>query len=384
MTYFFKNGNRYNVSSDSSDISKELPAGNYVVKFNIMSGYYLEIGEEFTLPPKLYGNCVRYTDRILSTFRMRNKNTGVLLVGEKGSGKTLLMRNISIESGMPVFIINEPFVGDDFFSFLTSITQASIVLFDEFEKVYKEKQESILTLFDGTYQSNKLFIISSNDKWRLDDNMQNRPGRIYYMIEYSGVDEEFVREYCQDKLNNQEKTEDVVNVYKMFEAFNFDMLSSVVEELNRYDESPQELIKILNIRPEYGATCKYIPFIKLGEHNITSKMIDGFTGALNPYRHDVALSFNVCWNDKQDDNILDEIIGATDDDDLSKIKKLLDRQVIFLGSSNEDISEEDTEYSYVSVGATPEDILVHQGNTITYELDSDCILSLMSKSTSRR
>lgn len=213
MSYYFQTGNKISITPDSANITNHLECGNYVVKHDMMSGYYLEKTDGFTLPPKIYGDCLKNTDRILNTFESRGKNTGVLLVGEKGSGKTLLMRNISNNSNLPTIIVNSSFTGDEFYKFLSDITQPVIVLFDEFEKVYdSDDQEKILTLLDGTYQSNKLFIITSNDKWRLDSNMKNRPGRLYYMLEYEGLDENFIREYCQDNLKNLSSIEQVVEV----------------------------------------------------------------------------------------------------------------------------------------------------------------------------
>ena len=378
MAYFFKNNNRYSVSSDSSDISQILPPGNYVIKVDPMSGFYLEISEDFTLPSKIYGDCLTHTNRILNTFKKRNKNTGVLLVGEKGSGKTLLMRNIGIQSGLPVFIINEPFVGDNFFSFLTSIVQPSIVLFDEFEKVYGDKQHSVLTLLDGTYQSNKLFIFSSNNKWQLDSNMQNRPGRIYYMLEYSSISEDFIREYCEDNLINKKKLEGIVDVSRMFDNFNFDMLCSLVEEVNRYDESPYELTKILNVRPEYQEGSYYKPSIILGKNVITTKYLGRQNVGLNPYRHFCNLHFPICWNTNQSQETLDEIQDAIDENDLPVITKLLDHNKVFLGSMNNNIPDEDCEYDDVEVTGRPDDINKCDKNGLSYDLDHNCFITLQN------
>jgi len=62
------------------------------------------------------------------------------LVGEKGSGKTLLAKYISIaaakERGIPTIVINHPFHGDEFNLFMQSIQEPVIVLMDEFEKIH--------------------------------------------------------------------------------------------------------------------------------------------------------------------------------------------------------------------------------------------------------
>jgi hypothetical protein len=272
MAHFFQSGNTFHVApADALNITETLPAGNYVVKFSENQGFYLEQGKEFTLPSKVYGRTNSHTERVLNSFRDRDRNTGVLLVGEKGSGKTLLARKISRDSGLPVLIINSSFTGDNFNSFLSSITQPCMVFFDEFEKIYeKDKQEKILTLLDGTYQSRKLFVITSNDKYRIDTHMRNRPGRIFYLIEFAGLDEEFIREYCQDVLKPeyQSSTDKIVEVSSLFDEFNFDMLVAIVEEINRYGEEPKQLLTLLNAKPEYSGDITYTVDLYVGDIKI--------------------------------------------------------------------------------------------------------------------
>ena len=95
MSYFLRNGNTFRVSDKQAlDIHEQLPAGNYVVKADQFGNLYLEMIDAFEIPNKLYGNCLRHTDRILNTFMNRDGSTGVLLTGEKGSGKTLLAKNL--------------------------------------------------------------------------------------------------------------------------------------------------------------------------------------------------------------------------------------------------------------------------------------------------
>ena len=70
---------------------------------------------------------------------------------------------------------------------MQDIEQPCIILFDEFEKVYDDQdQEKALTLLDGVFPSRKLFIMTVNNKWRVNEHMRNRPGRIYYMLDFAG------------------------------------------------------------------------------------------------------------------------------------------------------------------------------------------------------
>eukprot|EP00985_Skeletonema_marinoi_P011179 scaffold5297_cov108-Skeletonema_marinoi.AAC.7 len=188
---------------------------------------------DYQINGKIYGDLVKKSDRILNTFLDQPKSTGTLLVGEKGSGKTLLAKYIFIaakERGIHTISIQEPV----------------IVLMDEFEKVYTtgadehgrwrgdaNYQAKLLTLLDGVYSSRKLFLLTSNSKNSMDSHMMNRPGRLYYMLEFNGLDASFVEEYCEDNLVQKEY-----------------IPAAMVEDMNRYKEGPAEVLKYLNVRPD--------------------------------------------------------------------------------------------------------------------------------------
>ena len=262
MTYFFKNGNTFKPSAEAAvDLHYSLPPGNYIVKQDPFENLYLEQIDNFEFKGKRYGDNIKNTERIFNTFMDRSASTGVMLAGEKGSGKSLLAKSLAIkafENGIPTIVINHPWTGDKFNAFLQSIEQPTIILFDEFEKVYdREDQESILTLLDGVFPSKKLFVLTCNDKYRIDAHMRNRPGRIYYMLDFKGLDPAFIAEYCEDNLNDKSQIDKICKISSLFGEFNFDMLKAMVEEMNRYGESPQEVMKILNTKPEFEDRMKY-------------------------------------------------------------------------------------------------------------------------------
>lgn len=250
------------IDTDAFGIHEKLPIGTYTINETPL-GYEIARIEDMSAPGKLYGDVDARAARILSTFEDRPNSTGVLMSGQKGSGKTMLTRRVSElarERDMITIVISAPMCGESFNQYLQSIDQPAVVVFDEFEKVYNlEQQPLLLTIFDGVYSSKKLFMLTCNDRYRIDSHMHNRPGRLYYAFEYEGLDVAFVREYCEDNLLDKSKIDGVATVSTVFSSFSFDMLKALVEEMNRYGETATEAMRMLNMKPsmDNDRSCRY-------------------------------------------------------------------------------------------------------------------------------
>lgn len=244
--------------TDNNPIIDHLPVGTYALKVHPDKGLYLSEIDNFTLPPKIYGNNTKYAHRILNSFIQREgKATSAMLTGLKGSGKSITAKEIAILGAklynLPTIVVNEPFTGTGFNDFIQQLPDA-IILFDEFEKVYNkpEDKQGLLTLLDGTFISHKLYVMTMNVKPYESSQFEffnNRPGRIYFNIQYASITDEIVVEYCEDHLQDKTKLPLIKKFVKGFNDFTLDILSVLVSEMNQTGETPEELSIILNMKP---------------------------------------------------------------------------------------------------------------------------------------
>lgn len=303
-TYYLKNGNVFKPTPKANlDIRDKLPVGTYNIGAS-PEGYFLSKIEDFTLPSKIYGDIEQQSSRIMTTFLHRPSSTGVLLAGEKGSGKTLLTKYLAVQAAkqnIPTIVVNNALCGESFNQFMQLIEQPCLVVFDEYEKTYSHyrDQEKLLTLLDGVYASKKLFLLTSNDRWRVERNMLNRPGRIFYVMNFYGLNLEFVKGYAEENLIDKSHVEKVCVVSAVFSAFNLDMLKALIQEMNRYSESPGKALKYLNIRPEFSDQATYSVTVtdpegqtvaSDGDDDEDGKIPKRWTG--NPVKEDITIKVN--------------------------------------------------------------------------------------------
>ena len=241
----------------------ELPAKVYTIKSNPMQGLYLEVYcDRFDInEEKLYGDAPKKIDKIIRTYNLSNRNTGVIMSGEKGLGKTLcskMLCNKMIDMYYPVILCDKPFGGVA--DFLHKIEQKCVVLFDEFEKHFNlrdrdgddndKPQEQFLSLFDGIDTGKKLFIVTCNNTYKLNDFFLNRPGRFHYHIEFKYPTSEEIKEYMEDNCVDTDEIESII-AFAKFCPLNFDSLRAIAFEIhNGY--TFREAILDLNIIMTYG------------------------------------------------------------------------------------------------------------------------------------
>lgn len=239
------------------EIFEKLPVGFYKIEYDFTKDKttLLKVKNP-ELPEKFYGDIKELTTRYLKTFKHKDGNLGVLLAGEKGTGKSLLAINIAVEVNLPVIIVDKNIPQINIPSFLSKIDQPCVIFLDEFDKVFYDSvekdsylQDSFLTLMDGVNSGKKLFLITCNNIKNIGDYFKNRPGRIHYYKEYRGLEDSVIDSIIENNLENKDYSEELKEELKKLGKVTMDILLSLIFEVNLYKESPKKTIGYLNIRP---------------------------------------------------------------------------------------------------------------------------------------
>jgi hypothetical protein len=150
---------------------------------------------------------------------------------------------------LPVIFITDPYSGPDFESFITSpVLNNCIIFIDEYEKIYRGNDENaLLALMDGVYTTHNIFLLTVNDSRSISDKLKNRLGRIRYHKQSSLIADSVIDDAINDLLVNKEHAESIKAVLEMIPTVSFDILTTLIKEVNMFNEPAINCVKHLNI-----------------------------------------------------------------------------------------------------------------------------------------
>jgi hypothetical protein len=272
---FIKNGKIITLSQGIPFTDRIAP-GNYMLRYDAMTGYYLEESPDtFTLPKRLFGKdgIDSDTTRWLNTFDRTTKNTGVLLCGIRGSGKTITAQYLCQKANRPVIHVVEKIpesLRESFLMFMSAEEfSGAIVMLDEFEKVFgrqsgrdiEQDDMSILPmlqLMEGMFSTHLMFVLTTNGD--VNQHFENRLGRIRYRKNYDTLPESIVSDVIDQTMNDGKDKDALKDVILRIGVVTYDMLYHIVDEINHSEDDIRDCICRLNIVPQdmyYSVTIKY-------------------------------------------------------------------------------------------------------------------------------
>lgn len=213
---------------------------------------------EMNLPNKVYQTKAdkMFIQRVLKNFNSADKNTtGVLLTGDKGTGKSVTAKVLAEEANLPIIVINPELEEKYLEGFFKEFDNPVCILFDEVDKNFDTKK--MLTFLDGMHKTaKKLVIMTANDEERLSNYIKNRCSRIRYYRHYNMKDDarEYAELICEDKAI--ENKEEVVNfIVDNFNYPSIDNISSFIDEViftKDWGLTLSEVMEFMNINVGEG------------------------------------------------------------------------------------------------------------------------------------
>ena len=192
-----------------------------------------------------------FIKRVLKSFNEGDRNTtGVLLTGDKGTGKSVTAKMLAKEANLPIIVINPELEERYLEGFFKEFDTPVCILFDEADKNFRTQK--MLTFLDGMHKTaKKLVIMTANNEDELSSFIKNRCSRIRYYRHYSMQEDakEYAELICEAK--NVENKEEVVDfIVKNIKYPSIDNISSFIDEViftKDWNISLQDVLEFMNI-----------------------------------------------------------------------------------------------------------------------------------------
>lgn len=241
--------------NSGSGIVTGMPARIYTPIETMTGVIWQPLMDQYTFPYKLYDLKPGFIDRVIKTFFHEDygRNMGVLLSGDKGTGKTVVAKQICnalLNNGVPVITVSRP--DEDLPGKIASLGQTVVVFIDEYDKVFGgDYMDVLLGFMDGAQSTEHsiLFLLTINSG-RISDYMLNRMGRIRYNLSFSRVEPKLVAAITKDSLVDQEMRHDLWNVFSTVISPTVDLLTEVIREANIHEQRPSEFVDVINLKPD--------------------------------------------------------------------------------------------------------------------------------------
>ena len=227
--------------------------GFYQINKTKEDDHFIELeGPIKKIPGNIYGKTGDRVLRYWKKFIKVDNTLSILLVGDKGSGKSLeadLLCNVAIEKGnMAVLAVTGFEVTEQTIQFLEHYDNI-VLYFDEFSKhVRFQTQDLLLSLLTNT-NKRYLVVMTENDINTISNYIRSRPGRAWYRKVFDKLELDIIEDYLTQFPNVTTKfKEELLDKYKSAMSFSFDHLKALVDEhLDYPEETIDEMLELLNI-----------------------------------------------------------------------------------------------------------------------------------------
>lgn len=216
----------------------------YNLKYDewMSKAFFTEDGE-LNMPAKLYNSEAdeKFMNRVINYYKSATgQTTGVLLNGTKGTGKTVMAKEIAIKSGLPIIVVSEGCPTSAINDLYKQITEETVLIFDEIDKKDNRwREDGLLRFLDGVQStSKKLVIMTSNDSDKMSQYLFDRCSRIRYIRHFKAEDNaKFLLGIFDDKdiITNHELLKNFMS--NNIALLSIDNILSFIQEVKLYEDS---------------------------------------------------------------------------------------------------------------------------------------------------
>ena len=254
---FLKVGDKVVFKPTTDGLDYELESGKvYTVDVDKWSDEItFKIAPDFSMPKKIYETTEdsRFINKVLNYYNKSEEGTtGVMLSGLKGSGKTITAKNIALQSGLPIILIDKGFRPSLLIKLFNRLTDVdACFMFDEIDKLGEDYDDDyLLKILDGANTSGKkLVLCTCNDPDDVSEYLKDRCSRIRYWREFDELSASMIQTILEDRLDDKKEVKALTDfIIENFAVISFDNIASFVDEVNKYPTTTyEELFKDMNL-----------------------------------------------------------------------------------------------------------------------------------------
>lgn len=254
---FLKVGEKVVFKPKTEGLDYELEGGKvYTVEIDRYSDEItFNVAPAISLPEKLYTTTDddKFVNKIVSRYNISKEGvTGVMLSGLKGSGKTIMMKRIALESGLPIILIDKSFYPRHLINLFNKLSATPVcILMDEVDKLGDDYSDDyLLKVLDGINSSGKkLMIFTCNDDEDISEYLKDRCSRIRYWKEYGETPASMIQAILEDKLDDKTEIKPLTDfIQENFACISFDNIASFADEVNACpNDTYEELFNDMNL-----------------------------------------------------------------------------------------------------------------------------------------
>ena len=220
-------------------------------------GLSVYLTDKFVLPKKIYGNILEKVQYIWNVFAAPNGRASVLCTGSAGAGKSLLAKlliNAAVEthdiSPEPIeaIVVSEIEGCPELIEYLSKLDKC-VIMIDEFGKLFNNYDQQMMLTLLSDHNKRRMFVLTENDAGYIQRFILNRPERVRYHFEFDRLENSVISEFCKDHNVPNAFMKDLLKLNMVNSKFNFDQLSTLVEEASRSGRWDLTwLVEMLNLK----------------------------------------------------------------------------------------------------------------------------------------